>query len=111
MTCQKTKSKLGNRRVMARIAGVLQKCCFRFRLRESQSFSNRSREKDQTTFLLCLLSTERDRTHVYRSYLRDDSRGICDRSEVPWYLREPFQRIRIKTTIKETTVSHNASRR
>jgi hypothetical protein len=103
MTCQKTKSKLGNRRVRLELRESFQKCCFRFRLRESQSFSNRSREKDQTTSLLCLLSTERDVTHVYRSYLRDDSRGIFDRSEVPWYLREPFQRIRIKTTIKETT--------
>jgi len=61
MTCQKSKSKLGNRRVRLDPAISLQKCLFRFRLRESQSFSNRSREKDQTTSLLCLLSTERDR--------------------------------------------------
>ena len=60
MTCQKTKSKLGNRRVRLDPAISLQKCWFRFRLRESRSFSNRSREKDQTSSLLCLLSTERD---------------------------------------------------
>jgi hypothetical protein len=86
----------------ARIAGVLSKMLLPFSI-AGITVILKSFAGERSNNLLALFVIERDLTHVYRSYLRDDSRGICDRSEVPWYLREPFQRIRIKTTIKETT--------